>query len=528
MFHVLVADRIAASGLVHLQDEPDITVHVDDRIRARDLLRCIHRYDGLIVRSRTQVTREVIQAGTRLQVVGRAGTGVDNIDLETATEHGVLVVNVPAGNSVAAAEHTVAMLMALTRHIPQADASLRQGQWDRTRWVGNEVRDKVFGTIGLGRVAMEVVRVVQELGMEVIATDPFITPEFAAQRGVKWVELDTLLREADYISIHAPLTAANHHLLGRAEIAQIKPAARILNIARGGLVDEEALVEAIAAGRLAGAALDVFEQEPPPSDSPLFQHPAIIATPHLGASTKEAQVRVAHDVALQIRDVLRGQQARYAVNAPIVPPRDLDFMVPYIDLATRLGRFLMQMGTQGTTQVELTAHGPIADIDMAYIRAGAIQGLLVGVLEERVNVVNAEQLAAQRGMNLMERKQRQHTHRYENMLTMRMRSHDRAWTVRGAVLHGTPNIVAIDDLWVEFVADGHILLTSHMDRPGVIGRVGTILGEADVNISFMHVGRRAPRRQAIMVIGTDERLPAEVCNAVSAHEDFTWVKSIEL
>lgn len=528
MYKILVADKVSAIGLEPLCQDAEIEVHDCPRIKPAALLQMIPAFDALIVRSRTEVTKEVIQAGKKLQIVARAGTGVDNIDLDSATESGVLVVNAPTGNSVAAAEHTIAMLMAMTRHVPQADSDLRRGKWERTRWIGNEVREKVFGTIGLGRVAQGVVSVVRELGMRVIASDPFVGAEYAAQRGVELVDMDILLREADFISVHAPLTEANIHLLGKKELAKAKSTARILNVARGGLVDEKALVQAISEGKLAGAALDVFEEEPLPSESPLLNNPNIIVTPHLGASTHEAQDRVARDVSLQILDVLRGGQARYAVNAPIVPPRDLEFLVPYIDLATRLGRFLMQIDVHGAKQIEITAHGPIAEIDMSYILAGAVQGLLEGVLEERVNVVNAERLAAQRGMNLVVRKQTQHRHRYENLLTMTAFTEEMRWTIRGSILHGVPNIVTIDDLWVEFVANGHILLTSHIDKPGMIGRVGTMLGEADVNISFMHVGRRAPRQQAIMVIGTDEKLSPSVCNALRSLTEFTWVRTIEL
>ena len=528
MYKVLAADKVSAQGLEPLRADSDFEVHDCPTISSRQLLQAIPAYDALIVRSRTEVTAEVIQAGKRLQIVARAGTGVDNIDLDAATECGVLVVNAPTGNSVAAAEHTIAMLMAMTRHVPQADADVQQGNWARTRWIGHEVREKVFGTIGLGRVALEVVKIVRELGMRVMATDPFIAAEYADQRGVQLVDMDTLLRESDFISIHVPLTKANTHLLGAAEFAKVKATARVLNVARGGLVDENALVQAIADGRLAGAALDVFEEEPLPAGSPLRGNPNIVLTPHLGASTHEAQDRVARDVCLQIQDVLRGGQARYAVNAPIMPPRDLEVLVPYIDLATRLGRFLTQVERQGAKQIEITAHGPIAEMDMSYILAGAVQGALAGVLEERVNVVNAQRLAAQRGMNLVERKQTQHRHRYENMLTMTALTEEKRWTVRGALLHGEPNIVAIDNLWVEFAAQGYILLTSHIDRPGMIGQVGTLLGEADVNISFMHVGRRAPRQQAIMVIGTDERLSVAVCESLRNLAEFTWVRTVEL
>lgn len=528
MMKILVADSLSHAGLEPLRQDAGIQLCNCPGISADELLERVAQFDGLIVRSRTEVTAEVIRRGRSLRIVARAGTGVDNIDLEAATERGVLVVNAPTGNTVAAAEHTVAMLMAISRYVPQADADLRSGRWERSRWIGHEVRGKVFGTVGLGRVAQEVVGVVSELGMRVLATDPFVAAGYASQRGVELVDLDVLLAEADFVSVHVPLTPANHHLLGEAEFALMKPTARILNVARGGLLDEAALLRSLDRGELAGAALDVFEQEPLPKDHPLLSHSKVIVTPHLGASTHEAQDRVARDVSLQVLEVLRGGQAKYAVNAPIVPPRDLEILIPYIDLAARLGRFLIQMGIQGARRIELTAHGPIADIEMSYIRAGAVQGLMQGVLEERVNVVNAERLAAQRGLNLMERRQPQHRHRYENMLTMSAATEEKMWTVRGTLLHGEPNIVAVDDLWVEFGAQGHILLTSHIDQPGMIGRVGTMLGQSDVNISFMHVGRKAPRSQAIMVIGTDENLPVPVCEALQRLDEFTWIRTVEL
>ena len=525
---VLVASELSQAGLEPLTAADGIEVCQHPVAAADELAALVPGCDALLVRSRPEVTAEVLRAGAQLQVVARAGTGVDNIDLAAATEQGVLVVNAPTGNSVAAAEHTLAMLMALSRNIPQADADMRAGNWNRSRWVGTEVRDKVLGAIGLGRVAAELVKVANELGMRVVACDPYITEQMAAQQGVELVELDSLLATADFISIHVPLVDANRHLLGREALAKVKPTACILNVARGGLVDEEALLEALNEGRLAGAALDVFETEPLPPDSPLFSHPAVIMTPHLGASTVEAQDRVARDVAQQVLDVLEGRQARYAVNAPIVPPRDLEYLVPYVDLAARMGNFLQKIDSRVATQVELTLHGPIADMDSAFLRASAVQGLLSGLMEERVNVVNADQLAAQRGMNLMERRQVQHSHRYENMVTMRVTHAEDRWTVRGSVLQGIPSIVSVNDMWVEFAAEGHILMTSHMDRPGMIGRVGTLLGNADVNISFMHVGRRAPRHEAIMVIGTDEPPSPDVYDAIAALEEFVWVKSIRI
>jgi D-3-phosphoglycerate dehydrogenase len=492
------------------------------------LIEMIGMYDALLVRSATKVTAEVIQAGKHLRVIARAGVGVDNIDVEAATQAGVIVVNAPTGNVVAAAEHTIAMLMAVARNVPQASAHVREGLWKRDRFMGVEVRNKVLGTVGLGRVAQEVVRRAQGLGMQVIAYDPYVTAEYALQRGVTLTDLDSLVAQADFITLHVPLTPQTRHLIGRERLARMKPTARLINVARGGVVDERALAEAVTAGRLAGAALDVFENEPLEADSPLRSVPNIVLTPHLGGSTMEAQEKVAEDVALQVLDVLNDRPARYAVNAPILPPKDLDFLVPYIDLAERMGRFIKQLGAQGMGDVELTAEGNLAEFDLSYIRAGVIKGLLADVVSVRVNLVNAALLAERRGMNLIERKKHQHEYAYDNLLTLRATSGARRWTVRGAVLQSEPHIVGINELWVDFPAQGHVLLAMHQDRPGMIGKVGTLLGNHDVNISFMHVGRRAPRSEAIMALGTDESTTPELQAQISAMDDIYWLKAITL
>ncbi|RME57716.1 MAG: phosphoglycerate dehydrogenase, partial [Caldilineae bacterium] len=385
------------------------------------------------------------------------------------------------------------------------------------------------GIIGFGRIAREVADRADGLGMKVLAYDPYVTAEFAAQRGVTLLPLDDVLAQADFLTVHVPLTSATRKMIDRKRLAQMKPGARVLNVARGGVIDEEALVEAVRSGHIAGAALDVFEEEPLPPDSPLFDCPQIILTPHLGGSTVEAQEKVAEDVALQVLDVLEGRPARYAVNAPILPPKALEFMIPYIDLAERMGRFLRQLDGQGINRLEITAHGPLAEYDLDYIKASAIKGILAGVVADRVNLVNAELLANQQGMEVMERKVLHHHERYETMLTVRMHTGALTRTVRGALLHsGEPTIVAIDDLWVEFPAEGHLLLTSHNDRPGIIGSVGTLLGQRDINISFMHVGRRAPRGEAIMVLGTDEPVPGEVSQELEQLDNIRWIRAVDL
>jgi D-3-phosphoglycerate dehydrogenase len=527
-YKVLVSDALPESGLAPLRQANDLQLDIKTDLSPQQLIGLIPNYDALIVRSSTQVTADVIRAGKHLRVVARAGVGVDNIDTDAATQAGVIVVNAPTGNTMAAAEHTIALLMALARLIPQADAHVRKGEWKRNKFVGVEVRDKVLGSVGLGRVAQEVVQRAQGLGMRVLGYDPYVTADYAAQRGVMLADLDTLLAQSDFVTIHVPLTPQTRNLISRERLLQMKPGARLLNVARGGLVDEQALVELVESGHLAGAAIDVFEQEPLPADSPLRRSDRIILTPHLGASTVEAQDKVAEDVALQVLDVLNDRPARYAVNAPIIPPRDLEYLIPFIDLAERMGRFVKQIGAQGMGDVEVVVHGALANFDLAYLNAAIIKGLLSDVAEVRVNLVNAQLVAERRGLNLVEVHKHQPDTPYENTLTLNVSSGDQRWSVRGTVVQGEPHIVSINGLWVDIIAAGHLLLTGHTDRPGIIGRVGTALGEADINISFMHVGRRAPRTQAIMVLGTDEPAPAHLLNQMQGWDDIVWLRAITL
>lgn len=528
-YRVLVSDSLSDSGLKPLRAAPDINVDVRTNLTHPELLEIIGDYDALLVRSSTNVSADVIQAGKRLRVVARAGVGVDNIDVEAATQAGVIVVNAPTGNVVAAAEHTIAMLLSLARHIAQADAHVRSGQWKRNQFLGVEIRDKTLGTVGLGRVAQEVVRRAQGLGMNIIAFDPYVTAEYATQRGVRMVDMDTLIAESDFLTVHVPLTSQTANLIDRPQLQRMKPTARLLNVARGGIINEQALVDAIEAGEIAGAALDVFTEEPLAADSPLRKSNKIILTPHLGGSTHEAQEQVAEDVALQVIDVLNDRPARYAVNAPIIPPKDLDFLIPYIDLAERMGRFLHQVSGQGgINKVEIAAHGDLANFDLAYIKAGAIKGLLSAVTDIRVNLVNAALLAERRGIDLVEQRLHQQEARYETLLVLTITTPTETWTVRGSVLQGEPYIVGINDLWVDFPAQGHLLLTSHRDRPGIIGRVGTLLGQSDINISFMHVGRRGPRTDAIMVLGTDEATPPAITEQLASISHITWICVVTL
>lgn len=526
-FRILVADQVDEEGLAPLRPEAEVVER--PTISQDELVAVIADFDALIVRSRAKVTADVLSAGGqgRLKVVGRAGVGVDNIDVPAATKAGVTVVNAPTGNVVAAAEHTVAMLLALARHIPAADQSMRAGEWKRSKFMGTEVRNKRLGLIGLGRIASLVAARCQGLGMEVVAFDPYVGKDYAANLGVKLVDLDELLRTADFISPHVPSTDQTRGMLGAAEIDRCKPGVFILNCARGGVVDETALAAALESGQVGGAALDVFEHEPP-TGSPLLHSPNVVLTPHIAGSTHEAQLQVALDVAEQVIDVLHGRLARYAINTPIIAPKDLEALTPYIDLTERLGHFLTQLEPGVLDRLELTVYGPIAELDITYLEAAALKGLLDRAVAERVNLVNARLIARQRGISLSQRRVRHHNERYENLVTLAVGNGDRQRMVSGSMLQDEPHIVCIDDLWVDFVAKGHLLLTWHHDRPGIVGRIGALLGENDINIAFMHLGRRSPRGEAIMVLGLDEAIPDSLFPQLLAMPHNYWVKAIIL
>ncbi|RME81370.1 MAG: phosphoglycerate dehydrogenase [Caldilineae bacterium] len=520
-YRVLVSDPLARSGLELLR-QAGLAVDVRTGLSPAELIETIGGYDALVVRSGTRVTADVIAAADRLKVIARAGVGLDNIDVPAATRRGIIVANAPTGNVVSAAEHTIALLMALARNLPAAHLSMVRGEWDRRRFMGVEVRDKVLGTLGLGRVASHVVRRALGLNMRVVAHDPFVSQEYAGNLGVTLVGLEEVLAQSDFLTIHLPLNEQTRGLLDARRLALCKPGARIINTARGPIIDEEALLQALDAGHVAGAALDVFAQEPLPPDSPLRSHPRIILTPHIGGSTSEAQDQVAVDAATQVIDVLQDRPARYAVNAPLIPSTDIEFLTPFVQLVETMGRFMTQFQPTPVNQVELVVHGPLAEYDTLILQAAALRGLLADVVEERVNIVNADIIAQRRGIIISERRQRHHSERYENMVTLRVHANGKTTSVRGSVLHGEPCIVAIEDLWVEFVARGNYLLSWHTDRPGVIGAIGTLLGQNDINIAFMHVGRRAPRGEAIMVLRTDEPVPEsllpEINRVIASHQ----------
>ncbi|OGN95199.1 MAG: phosphoglycerate dehydrogenase [Chloroflexi bacterium RBG_13_50_10] len=522
---ILIADPVAKEGIEALKAQADVDVKLG--LKPEELKSIIGDYEALVVRSETKATAEIIQAGQKLQVIARAGVGLDNIDVEAATRQGVVVVNAPTGNTMAAAEHTIAMMLALARHIPQANAKLKAGVWQRSDYMGIELRGKTLGIVGLGNVGSEVARRAQAFNMRLLGYDPFVSADYARNLVVELVSLEQLLKESDFVTLHLPLTSKTKGLIGAKELTKVKPAVRIINCARGGLVDEEALLKAVEAGKVAGAAVDVFVKEPV-TDSILFQCDKIIVTPHLGASTTEAQAGVALEVAEQVMAVLKGQPAKYAVNAPQIPAEMLAILAPFMNVASTLGSLARQLMEGQINSIRIKYNGEIANYDTTAIKASVIGGLLEGISEERVNLVNANLIAAQRGIKIMEQKETT-CENYASMITLEVVTDAGTTVVAGTVLRGETHIVRVDDFWVDIIpTGGYFLFSDHRDRPGLIGAVGTITGKADINISYMLLARLKPRGQALMILALDEALPEKQIQEILDLKDVHTAKVVKL
>ncbi len=525
-FRILICDPIAEEGVAALRSA-GAEVDVRTGLPPEELKNIVDGYDALVVRSETKVTKEIIAAAGKLQVVGRAGMGVDNIDVAAATERGVVVVNAPTGNTTSAAEHTIGLMLALARNIPEANRTLKAGKWDRSRFMGIELRGKTLGIIGLGQVGSEVARRARGLEMRVIARDPFVPEERARVLGVEMMGLEELLAQSDFVTVHVTLTESSHGLVGEKELRMMKPTVRIINVARGGVIDEAALERALREGWIAGAALDVFEKEPVTSH-PLFKSDRVVVTPHLGASTTEAQERVALDVAEQILAVLKGQPARYAVNAPLISPETYSFLAPYIPVAQKTGSLAVQLCEGQIGDIEIDYAGEIATHDLTPLKAAVVKGLLAPISEEHVNVVNVDIVAQRRGLRITEKQSPSHEI-YANLITTRILGSAGETKVSGTIAHDGPHIVLIDDFWVDVPpSEGYLLLCENVDRPGMIGAVGTLMGEFGVNISFMNVGRHEKRGVALMVLALDETLTPDQIARVKEIPGIVGVKLARL
>jgi len=522
---VLITDAISDEGIGILRDHAQVDVRVG--ITPEELISTIGDYEALIVRSQTRVSAKVIQAGEKLQVIARAGVGIDNIDVDEATRRGIMVVNAPTGNTISAAEHTIALMLSLARYIPQASAVLKSGVWRRSDFIGTEVRNKTLGIIGLGNVGSEVARRARGLEMKLIAHDPFISVDHASKLQVKLVSLEQLLKESDFITLHLPLVPSTKGLIGTKALALVKPTTRIINCSRGGLIDEKALVKAVKEKRVAGAAVDVFSIEPA-TESVLFECDDIIVTPHLGASTTEAQVMAARMVAEQIIDIFKGQPARHAVNAPFIPAETISVLAPFMEVASMLGRLVRQLAEGQMNTIQIKYEGEISNYDTNALKATVLGGLLEGISEERINLVNANIVATRRGLNVVEQEE-SICENYASLITVEVTTSTGVTTVAGTVLHSEPHIVRVNDYWLDIVPTGaYFLFCDHRDRPGLLGAVGKITGDADINISAMHVSRLKPRGQALMVLALDEPLPEEQQQQILSLPDIYAAKLVKL
>ena len=522
---ILVADPIAEEGLALLRTVARVEVVAGDRAA---LARALGQAEALVVRSETRVTAELLATAPHLRVIGRAGAGVDTIDVPAATARGIVVVNAPGGNAVAAAEHSLALMFALARRVAAADASLKRGEWARGKYIGTELAGKTLGLIGLGRVGNEVARRALGLDMRVLVYDPYVPDEHARRNGMEPVELDPLLEASDFVSLHVPLTEATRGLLSAARLARLRPSAFVINCARGGLIDNGALIAALDDGRLAGAGVDVYESEPVGADDPLPRHPKIVATPHLGASTIEAQANVAVQVANEVLAVLDGRPAQFAVNAPSLRPEDVEALEPYLDLVRMLGKLATQLADDHLRAAEIIYRGEIAERNVGVLTAAAVQGLLEPISDTPVNLVNARLLAQQRGLDVLETRSST-PEQYTSLVRVTVHTRAGANSVAGVISDGRAHVVQIDDYALHLPpTPGYLLMTQHVDRPGMIGLVGTLLGEADINISSMQVGRRAPRGEALMLLSVDEPVPPEVVERIRQAASVATIKVVKL
>ncbi|MFQ5588307.1 MAG: phosphoglycerate dehydrogenase [Nitrospiria bacterium] len=524
---VLVSDALAERG-VEILKKAGLKVDVKTGLSPEELINEIPAYDGLVIRSATKVTKEVVAAASNLKVVGRAGSGLDNVDIPAATKRGVVVMNTPGGNTVTTAEHAFSLMVAMARRVPQADASTKSGKWEKKKFMGMELFNKTLGIIGMGAIGSHVAKLAQGMMMNVVAYDAYLSPEKANKMGVEVVDFETLIARADVITIHAPLTAETKHMIDAAAIQKMKQGVRIINCARGGIVDEDALYEGLKSGKVGGAALDVFEKEPVAPDHPLLTLENFICTPHLGASTHEAQENVAIAVSNQLVDYLVHDVARFAVNLPSVPPDLLPKLQPYIILAEKIGSFIAQTGEGGVEEITITYSGEAADLDTAPISVAVLKGLLSPALEVPVNYVNAPGIAKERGIVVNEVK-RSDSGNFASLLSIQVKTGGEDRTVTGAIFNKSePRLVQIDQMALEVIPEGTMLYLFNEDKPGVIGGLGQLLAKNQVNISSMQLGREKSGGKAISVVGIDVEIDASVLAEIQGLPHVIAVKQVKM
>jgi len=522
---VLVSDSISSKG-VEILKKAGFEVDVKTGLKPEELKSIIGEYDALIIRSATKVTSEIIDAADKLKVIGRAGTGVDNVDKIAATKKGIVVMNTPGGNTITTAEHAIAMLFALARRIPQATASMKSGKWEKKKFMGVELYNKTIGIIGLGRIGSEVAKRTQCMGMNVLAYDPFLSDERAEELGITKTDLDRIFAEADFITIHTPLTSETKYLINKNTIEKMKKGVYIINCARGGIVNEKDLYDAIQSGKVAGAALDVFEKEPPEEGYALITDDRVICTPHLGASTLEAQENVAVAIAEQVVDYLINGTIRNAVNFPSIPFDQVPLIRPYLVLLERMGSFVSQIFTKSIKQVQIEYLGEISNLNTQALTAAALKGILDPILGEPVNYVNASFIAKERGIEIREIKGKE-AGDYQSLVRITLISKDDRAVIAGTLLsRKDPRIVQINDISMEIIPEGNMIFLRNHDRPGVIGNIGTLLGQNNINIGHMHFGRKEAGGIAFSVISVDAALTDDIIEKIKQLPNVLEVRPV--
>lgn len=527
MKRVLISDSLSAEGVEIFKNTPGIEVEVMTNLTPDELKGVIKEYDGLVIRSATKVTKEIIEHADNLKIVGRAGSGLDNVDIPAASKRGIVVMNTPGGNTITTAEHAIAHMVSLARKIPQATASMKAGKWEKNKFMGNELFNKKLGVVGIGQIGAVVADRAQGLKMHVIAFDPFISPEAAEKLGVTLVSLDELVRTADFITVHTPMTKETRGIINAAAFEKMKKGVFIINCARGGIVSEKDLLAALQEGKVAGAALDVFEEEPT-KNTELVNHPNVICTPHLGASTDEAQVNVAIAIAEQMAAYLTTGEIVNAVNFPSVSAELLNVIEPYIDLAEKLGKFHAQLAQGGIQEVKIEYSGKILSYNVAPLTIALLKGLLTPILGETVNYINAPILAKERGIGVVEAKSSEMKD-YTSLISLTIKTSQEETTTAGALFGlKDPRIVRINEFVLDVVPDGYMLVVYNEDRPGVIGNIGTTLGTEGVNIARLHLSREQVDRQALVILSTDSPISADAINKLRNLPHVTSVTDLEM
>ena len=528
MYKILVSDPISPDGLKNLTDHSDFNVDIQTDLNETELAEIIPNYEGLIVRSQTQVTSNIIAAAPNLKVIARAGVGVDNIDVEAATKHGVIVINAPDGNTISATEHSMAMILSMARNVPQAHQSLKNGKWDRKAYRGTELYNKTLGVIGAGRIGIGVAKRAQSFGMNILAFDPYLSEDKAKELNVTRATVDEIAEQADFVTVHTPLTPKTRGIVDKAFFEKAKPTLQIINVARGGIIDEDALVEALDTNQIQGAAIDVFESEPA-TESPLVAHDKIIVTPHLGASTVEAQEKVAVSVANEIIDIFENGNVVNAINAPKMSFNEInDELKPYIELSKLTGEVGIQLLEKAPRELQIKYKGDIALDDTSLLTRTLVSGVLRQDLAERVNLINALVLLNEQGVSYNIEKDTKHRG-FSNYIELTLINKDTQIKIGATVLNGYgPRIVRINEYPVDFKPEKHQLVINHNDRPGIVGRTGQILGEYNINIASMHLGRTNQGGNALMILSIDHPVTQDVIDALYEIEGFNLIRSVEL